>query len=270
MNAKYLIGHFDRIAAAPEFLPRLRRLIVDLAVRGKLVSQDASDEPAGALLDQIKVEWRDLLQAGKVKKPPVLAAANGQELAFPLPDGWEPTRLGLVAACLDFKRKPVNATERARRIEGKARAELVPYYGATQQQGWIDDYLFDEELVLLGEDGVPFFDDLRPKAYVISGKSWVNNHAHVFLGILVSNRFLMHWLNTFDYTGRVVGAGRSKLNQSRALDIPLALPPLSEQDRIVRKIEELMAMCDGLKLHLERSQQTRAELLEVVMHEALG
>ena len=140
----------------------------------------------------------------------------------------------------------INGTERDRRIAGKSEDELFPYYGATQQQGWIDDYIFDEELVLLGEDAVPFFDPYRSKAYIIIGKTWVNNHAHVFKGILVSHPFLAHYLNVFDYTGRVVGATRSKLNQARAVDIPVPLPPLAEQRRIVAKVEELMALLDRL------------------------
>ncbi|MFC7694157.1 restriction endonuclease subunit S [Paeniroseomonas aquatica] len=147
-------------------------------------------------------------------------------MPFDLPAGWVKASLNDVAVCLDYRRKPINSAEREKRIEGKGPTQLFPYYGATQQQGWIDDYLFDEDLVLLGEDGVPFFDLLRAKAYWVSGKTWVNNHAHVFKAVLTSCAFLVHYLNVFDYSGRVVGATRSKLNQARALDIPVALPRL--------------------------------------------
>ena len=82
---------------------------------------------------------------------------------------------------------------------------FMKYKNVTYQNDGKPKGNVDAELVLLGEDGVPFFDDLRSKAYLISGKSWVNNHAHVFRGILVSNAFLVHWLNAFDYTGRVAG-----------------------------------------------------------------
>ncbi len=157
-------------------------------------------------------------------------------------------------------RKPVNGTERKRRIAGKSHSQLFPYFGATQQQGWIDEYIFDEELVLLGEDGVPFFDSLRPKAYLIAGTSWVNNHAHVFRGVLVSNAYLVHYLNVFDYSGRVVGATRSKLNQAKALEIPVMLPPLAEQHRIVAKVEELMALCDRLEAARADREATRDRL----------
>ncbi|MCS6304772.1 MAG: restriction endonuclease subunit S [Nitrospira sp.] len=158
-------------------------------------------------------------------------------------------------------RQPVNSTEREQRIEGKSPSELFPYFGATQQQGWIDDFLFDEELVLLGEDGVPFFDALRPKAYLISGKTWVNNHAHVFRGILISHAFLTYCLNTFDYKGRVAGATRSKLNQAKAVDIPIILPPLAEQHRIVARVDELMALCDRLEAAQEERERRRNRLV---------
>ncbi|MBX9609188.1 MAG: restriction endonuclease subunit S [Gammaproteobacteria bacterium] len=251
---------FDQLADAPNALPRLRRFIADLAVKGRLVAQDSGDEPGDALLNRIRAEKQRLFQTGEIKKPDELPPVGRDSLSFELPPGWTVSLLGEVAVCLDYKRKPINGTERDLRISGKDESELFPYYGATQQQGWIDDFIFDQELVLLGEDGVPFFDDLRPKAYVISGKSWVNNHAHVFQGILASNRFLMLWLNTFDFTGRVAGSTRSKLNQAKAVDIPVPLPPLAEQKRIVAKVEELMALCDRLEAQQQERETRHAAL----------
>ncbi len=260
MNADQLLAHFDRIADAPGAILRLRRFILDLAVRGKLVPQDPNDEPASGLLKRIAAEKARLVKAGEIKKQKPLSAVSEIEQFFDLPNGWCATRLAVVSICLDYLRKPVNSTERDQRIADKPQSELFPYYGATQQQGWIDDYIFDEELVLLGEDGVPFFDPLRSKAYLIEGKSWVNNHAHVFRGILVSHQFLVHCLNIFDYSGRVVGATRSKLNQSRAIDIPIMLPSLAEQHRIVAKVDELMALCDRLEAARTERETTRDRL----------
>lgn len=254
MKLEAFFEKFDQFADAPNALPRMRRLILDLAVRGKLVAQNPDDESASELLKRVQVEKARLVKTGEIKKQVAMPPVSEDSIAFPLPFGWATTQLGGVAVCLDYMREPINGTERDLRIAGKDPSQLFPYYGATQQQGLIDDYIFDSELVLLGEDGVPFFDDLRAKAYLISGKSWVNNHAHVFRGILVSNPFLMHRLNTFDYTGRVAGTTRSKLNQANALDIPIALPPLAEQKRIVAKVGQLMALCD----RLETQQQERA------------
>ena len=253
MKLETFFEKFDQFAEAPNAVAKMRRLILELAVRGRLVAQNSDDESASELLKRVRAEKARLVEYGEIKKQVTLPPVSEDAIHFPLPYGWAITQLGDVAVCLDYMREPINGTERDLRLEGKDPSQLFPYYGATQQQGLIDDYIFDEELVLLGEDGVPFFDDLRAKAYLISGKSWVNNHAHVFRGILISNPFLMHCLNTFDYKGRVAGTTRSKLNQAKALDIPIALPPLAEQKRIVAKVDELMAVCD----RLEAQQQER-------------
>ena len=260
MTLETFFEKFDQLADTPNAVSRMRRFILDLAVRGKLVAQNPDDEPADELLKRVRTEKERLVMSGEIKKQELLPPVEEDSIPSLLPSGWSLTQLGDVAVCLDYMREPINGSERDLRIVGKTQSELFPYYGATQQQGWIDDYIFDAELVLLGEDGVPFFDDLRPKAYLISGKSWVNNHAHVFRGILASNPFLMHWLNTFDYTGRVAGSTRSKLNQAKAVDIPIALPPLAEQKRIVAKVDELMALCDRLEAQ-QQERETRHAVL---------
>jgi type I restriction enzyme, S subunit len=266
MSPERLLKHFEQISEAPGAVPRLRRFILDLAVRGKIVEQDPADEPASELLKRIETENSRLVANGEIKQlKPLYAAALG-DLGFDLPKNWTVSRLGAVAICLDYRRIPVNNEERVRRIDGKSSEQLFPYFGATQQQGWIDDFIFDEEILLLGEDGVSFFDQLRPKAYLVSGKSWVNNHAHVFRGIFISNRFLIHWLNVFDYTGRVAGATRSKLNQSKAVDIPVPLPPLAEQQRIVAKVDELMALCEKLEAAQAKREKRRDRLVTATLH----
>lgn len=151
-----------------------------------------------------------------------------------LPKGWAWSSVGECVDVLDSKRVPLNKDERA------LRPGDVPYYGATGQVGWIDKPIFDEELVLLGEDGAPFLDPAKPKAYLIAGPSWVNNHAHVLRANheVTSNRFLLHCLNGCSYEGHVTGTTRLKLNQAAMRAMPLPVPPLAEQERIVAAIEE--------------------------------
>jgi len=158
-----------------------------------------------------------------------------------LPSGWVWTRLENCVGILDNQRIPISSRERKKRTAGMSISELYPYYGATGQVGWIDGYLFDEELVLLGEDGAPFFDPTKHKAYIIKGKSWVNNHAHVLRVVanMTVSQFLCNYLNIFDYNDYITGTTRPKLNQKAMRRIPLPLPPLHEQNRIVAKIEEL-------------------------------
>ena len=156
----------------------------------------------------------------------------------------------------DTLRKPINSSERASRIKGKEQSELYPYYGATGQVGFIDDYITDGEYVLLGEDGAPFLDAFSKNAYIISGKTWVNNHAHV-LKSKTNNKFLCYYLNSFNYKGYVSGTTRLKLTQAEMKRIPVPVPPLSEQERIVARIEELFSQLDA---GVETLKKTKAQL----------
>lgn len=170
-----------------------------------------------------------------------------------IPQGWHECRLEDCVEVLDSLRVPVNNDERQSRIEGKPTEQLFPYYGATGQVGFIDDFLFDEELVALGEDGVPFLDPLKSKAYMLRGKTWVNNHAHVLRSLegVAINKFVFYYLNQFDYQGYVNGGTRLKLTQANMRMIPVPLPPLAEQTRIAAKLDELLAQVDTLKARID-------------------
>ena len=181
-----------------------------------------------------------------------------------LPNGWIWATLEDCVDILDGQRVPINAKEREQRKAGKSQSELFPYYGATGQVDWIDGFLFNEELVLLGEDGAPFLEPLKAKAYVIKGKSWVNNHAHVLRAIsgLLSSLYLCNYLNIFDYQNYVTGTTRLKLNQAPMRKIPIPLAPFNEQVRIVARLEELFARLDAgveglrkVKAQLKRYRQ---------------
>lgn len=170
-----------------------------------------------------------------------------------IPQGWQECRLESCIEVLDSLRVPVNNVERQSRIEGKPVEQLYPYYGATGKVGVIDDFLFDEELVALGEDGVPFLDPFKKKAYMLRGKTWVNNHAHVLRGLdgVALNKFIFYYLNQFNYRGYVNGGTRLKLTQANMRTIPIALPPLAEQTRIAAKLDDLLAQVDTLKARID-------------------
>ena len=138
---------------------------------------------------------------------------------------------------LDNQRVPVNALERLKRTGD------VPYYGATGQVGTIDKAIYNETLILLGEDGVPFFDPTKHKAYEITGPSWVNNHAHVLRARSekINQRYLLHFLNVFNYSGYVNGATRLKLTQGDMKRIPVPVPSLRKQGEIVEKLDAAFA-----------------------------
>ncbi len=188
-----------------------------------------------------------------------------------LPRGWVWTRLEDCVEILDGKRVPINAEEREKRNAGKLESQLFPYYGATGQVGWIDDFLFDEELLLLGEDGAPFFEPTKHKAYIIKGKTWINNHAHVLRARygLTLNTLLCQYLNVFDYHDYVTGTTRPKLPQAPLKKIPVPLPPLAEQHRIVAKIEELFSDLDAGVAALQKARAQLKRYRQAVLKAAV-
>lgn len=139
-----------------------------------------------------------------------------------------------LVTCLDGQRIPLNREERA------LRAGSYPYWGAGSVVDRIDDYLFDEELVLLGEDGAPFFDDSRDVAFRVQGRIWVNNHIHVLRCRAGADAgWLRHMLNAVDYAAYISGSTRDKLTQEEMMEI--RIPALGLHDQ-VRAREELDAL----------------------------
>ncbi|MBI5909357.1 MAG: restriction endonuclease subunit S [Betaproteobacteria bacterium] len=139
--------------------------------------------------------------------------------------------LGDICEFLDHRRKPVSEEFR--------KSGPYPYYGANGQQGWIDRYIFDEPLVLLAEDGGHFGSTTKPIAYKISGKTWVNNHAHVLKpGPLCDIDYLTHALSFYDVSKFIGGTTRPKLTKGNAEVIKLPLPDLPEQKRIAGQLEQ--------------------------------
>ena len=180
-----------------------------------------------------------------------------------LPDGWRAVRLGDVADVLDARRIPLNADERAK-IPG-----VYPYYGANGVVDNIDSWIFDEEvdLILLAEDG-GHFDEFRtrPIAYRVSGKCWVNNHAHILKPKdLEASSFLFHSLVNKDIRPFINGTTRSKLTQADLRRIEVGLPPLPEQRAIA-------AVLDSIDEAIERTEEVIAateRLRDALLHELL-
>ena len=217
-----------------KLLRQAKDKILDLAIHGKLVPQDPTDEPASELLKRINPKAEITCDNGHYQK---------------LPEGWTVCCLENVAKVLDNLRKPINSNERNSRIANKHENELFPYYGATGQVGFIDDYLVDGTFLLLGEDGAPFLDKYAIKSYPIKGKCWVNNHAHI-LDPQCDFDYLMYYLNHVDYKDYVNGSTRLKLTQSDMRSIIILLPPLTEQKRISVKVKYLFRLLDSIACDL--------------------
>jgi type I restriction enzyme S subunit len=152
-------------------------------------------------------------------------------------EGWAKYSIEECCEILDNKRIPINAEER------ELRAGSVPYYGANGLQGFIDNFIFDEDLILIAEDGGNFEEfATRPIAYQISGKSWVNNHAHV---LRAKNGFnqtgIFYFLEHKNILPFIVGGTRAKLNQSELKSIEINLPSSKKEQT---KIAEILSCID--------------------------
>ena len=248
--------NFHLLYDAPETATELRQAILQLAVRGKLVPQDPSDEPASVLLERIKAQKEQL--GSKSKPPPPL---HSDAMPFEAPDGWQWVRFGEATINRDGERIPVSSEIRA------GRQGQYPYYGASGVIDCIDDFLFDKTLLLIGEDGANLLLRSSPIAFLAEGKYWVNNHAHVIDGISLDLlRYVATFVNATDLAPYVTGTAQPKLNQAKMNSIPLALPPLPEQRRIVEKVDQLMALCDELEAKLTRSRTKAEKLASAVVH----
>lgn len=142
-----------------------------------------------------------------------------------------------------------------------------PYYGANGQQGTIDGFIFDEPLVLLAEDGGHFDEPWRGIAYRISGRSWVNNHAHVLRanGGLIPE-FLECQLRTLDVRPYITGTTRGKLTQSDASRIPIFKPPITEQRRIV----DVLDRAASIRRLRRQAQQTARQIIPALFVQTFG
>lgn len=156
-------------------------------------------------------------------------------------------RVSSIADCcdiLDNFRVPINDEER-QTMHGN-----IPYYGANGVQGYIDRYIFDEDLILIAEDGGYFEEySTRPIAYKISGKSWVNNHAHILKAKINFNQdYIFYSLVHKDILRFIKGGTRSKLNKSELERIEIELPATKYEED---KIANILSTCDAV---IEKTQ----------------
>jgi type I restriction enzyme S subunit len=153
---------------------------------------------------------------------------------FSIPDHWIKTTVKECAENRDRERVPVKKKER------EEMAGDIPYYGASGQIDSVNDWLFDEELLLLAEDGENLLSREKPVAFKISGKTWVNNHAHVLKPNSDMNiDYLMNYFEILNYDPFATGTAQPKLNQKVLNSIPVPKPPESEQESIAKILETL-------------------------------
>ncbi|MEK4254448.1 restriction endonuclease subunit S [Ureibacillus sp. FSL K6-2830] len=163
------------------------------------------------------------------------------------PNGWEYKKLSEICQNLDSKRVPITSSERKKGI--------YPYYGASGIVDYVDDYIFDDNLLLVSEDGANLLSRVTPIAFEVKGKIWVNNHAHVLkFEHLSTQRFIKYVINLQDISHLITGSAQPKLNQKNLNSCMVPYPPLELQNEFyekVEKIEEQRKVFESSLLELE-------------------
>ena len=179
------------------------------------------------------------------------------------PQSWQLITIGEVVEVLDNLRKPITKRDR---VEGE-----YPYYGATGILSYVHNYIFSEKLVLIGEDGAKWLSGDNT-SFIAKGKYWVNNHAHVIRPIrkIILDEWVVYYLNFTDLTPFVTGMTVPKLNQEKMRSIPIPLPPLLEQKRIVAILDECFIAIAKAKSNEEQNLRNAKELFESYLHGVLA
>ena len=198
-------------------------------------------------IDQRIEKQRALVESLKKYKRGVVKAILSKRIRFADDRGnyypeWSECTLQEVVDFLDGQRKPLESADRAKR-QGK-----YPYYGASGIIDYIDDYIFDEPLLLLGEDGANIINRSSPLCFIATGKYWVNNHAHVMRPRKGQNiKFICELLESLDYTRYNTGTAQPKLNQEKCRQIALHLPTYEEQCHIA----EFLSLVEQKSIHAQ-------------------
>lgn len=171
-------------------------------------------------------------------------------------------KLGDLAENLDSKRKPITS--------GLREAGSIPYYGASGIVDYVKDYIFDGDYLLVSEDGANLLARNTPIAFSISGKSWVNNHAHVLkFDTYAERRYVEYYLNGIDLTPYISGAAQPKLNKKNLEGILIPNPTLNEKERIVALLDKFDALTasitEGLPLEIELRQKQYAYYRDLLL-----
>ena len=268
MNADRLLAHYEKIADAPDAVQRLRRFILDLAVRGKLAEQDPNDEPASELLKRVAAKKAWLVKAGEIRRPKVPVLLNRDELPFPLPGAWEWAQIAELGVI-----SPRNDS-RDDHVASFVPMPMIPAdYGATnvhEPRPWGEikrGYTHFAE----GDVGLakitPCFENGKSIVFrnLTGGIGSGTTELHVVRPIFVNADYIVLFLKSphFIETGipRMTGtAGQKRVPADYFANSPFPLPPLDEQHRIVAKVDELMALCDRLETARTERETTRDRL----------
>ncbi len=278
---RFITQHFGELYSVKENVAELRKATLQLAVMGKLVPQDPHDQPAGELLKEIEREKKLLVKGGKIKAPKPLLEIKPEEVPYKLPESWEWVRLGNVSTSSDSGWSPQCLSESRSNTEwGVLKVSAVSW----------GEFKPDENKAL------PPGMEARPECEVKEGDfliSRANTQELVARSVVVKatppylmmsdkivrfnfpDKVDIYFINNANsvnfsreyYASNASGTSSSMKNVSREVmsNLPIPLPPLAEQHRIVAKIDQLMALCDAMEQQIDAATGKRTALLNAVM-----
>lgn len=248
-------------------IAKLRELILELAVRGKLVPQDPEDEPASELLERIEEEKTRLYKEGKIKKPNVLPEIEEEEKEFELPPGWQWARLGRLFNSVRSGGTPSKSNPSF--WGGEIPWASVKDLGAFTEISDSKDHITQEGLKagsVLADEG-----DVLICTRMGLGKVAVCKNPIAFnqdlkaikISSQISERFFLLAFSALEITG--TGTTVSGITQNQLLNYVVAIPPKAEQQRIVEKVDELMALCDHLEQRTSDQLSAHETLVDTLL-----
>jgi type I restriction enzyme S subunit len=280
MNPQLLIAHFNRISGAPDAIPRLRRFILDLAVRGKLVEQNPNDELASELLKRIKTEKTRLVNEEKIRSPRIWATSNEDTDIFPIPTSWLWCHLSEIGSIIGGGTPPSSDLDNFA-PGGSGIAWLTPADLGKHSHLYISRGARDLTAKGLSSSsatvmpkGSVLFTSRAPIGYTAIAMNEISTNqgfksvvpfiAECNLYIAVYFRAFRKWIDD-----KASGTTFREVSGKIVAKLPFPLPPLAEQHRIVAKVDELMALCDRLEAK-QRELETRRDRLTSASHHHLN
>ena len=171
------------------------------------------------------------------------------------PMGWKRVRFDSISENLDSKRVPVTESDR--------KDGVYPYYGASGIVDWINDYIFDEDILLVSEDGANLLMRSTPIAFSVSGKSWVNNHAHVVrFHDFATQKFIEVYFSLIDISEYITGTAQPKLNQAKLNTMLFCWPPLSLQKQFAAFVERVDQQKQTVQQSLDKLELMKKALMQ--------
>ncbi|EEG1249381.1 restriction endonuclease subunit S [Salmonella enterica] len=276
--------HFDTLFTTEPSIEALKQTILQLAVMGKLVPQDPNDEPASELLKRIAQEKAQLVKDGKIKKQKPLPPISDEEKPFELPDGWE---WCLFEDVVDIQ----SGITKGRNLANRKLISIPYLRVANVQRGYLD--LSEVKEIDIPEEEKDKYHVIKGDLLITEGGDWdtvgrttvwchdwyIANQNHVFKGRVIGQDIDPYWLETYMNSpySRDYFASASKqttnlasINKTQLRGCPVAIPPSSEAEKIMLKLNDFNELCEKLKLQIQSAQQTQLHLADALTDAAIN